>query len=194
MAKCLKKYQWILDEYPEYITKEQLYQICQVSKKTALHYLANGLIPCRDTGKKTRRYSIKTEDVVLFLQARDENPESYSAPHGWYKGQHHCFPKVLTPAMREKLRAALTVVLETYPDVLDCGEVCKITSYCKSTINKWCSLNQIKHFNVRGANRIPKAVLLEYLTQEGCHAVNEKAYGHILMLAKTMAESDCQPE
>ena len=28
-------YEWVLDEYPEYITKEQLYKICKVSKKTA---------------------------------------------------------------------------------------------------------------------------------------------------------------
>lgn len=28
-------YQQILDEYPEYITKEQLYQICHISKKSA---------------------------------------------------------------------------------------------------------------------------------------------------------------
>ena len=48
MVICMKgidpKYQWILDEYPEIITKEQLYKICHVSKKTALHYLVNGLI------------------------------------------------------------------------------------------------------------------------------------------------------
>lgn len=32
-------YQQILDEYPEYITKEQLYQICHISKKSAQNLL-----------------------------------------------------------------------------------------------------------------------------------------------------------
>ena len=45
-------YEWVLDEYPEYITKEQLYKICKVSKKTAQKYLESGLIPSVCTGKK----------------------------------------------------------------------------------------------------------------------------------------------
>ena len=39
-------------DYPETISKEQLYQIAHISKATALHLLQNGLIPCKDTGKK----------------------------------------------------------------------------------------------------------------------------------------------
>ena len=35
-------YQQILDEYPEYITKEQLYQICHISKKSAQNLLESG--------------------------------------------------------------------------------------------------------------------------------------------------------
>lgn len=45
-------YQQILDEYPEYITKEQLYRICHISKKTAQNLLESGEIPCIDTGKR----------------------------------------------------------------------------------------------------------------------------------------------
>ena len=48
-------YEWVLDEYPEYITKEQLYKICKVSKKTAQKYLESGLIPSVCTGKKTHQ-------------------------------------------------------------------------------------------------------------------------------------------
>ena len=46
------KYQWVLDEYPAIITKEQLYKICHVSKKTALYYLEGKIIPCECSGKK----------------------------------------------------------------------------------------------------------------------------------------------
>ena len=45
-------YNRLLKEYPEYITKEQLYQICNVSKKTALYYLESGLLPAKDNGKE----------------------------------------------------------------------------------------------------------------------------------------------
>ena len=57
-------YQQILDEYPEYITKEQLYQICHISKKSAQNLLESGEIPCIDSGRKTHRFLIATTDVV----------------------------------------------------------------------------------------------------------------------------------
>lgn len=82
MKKQKGKYQWILDIYPETINKEQLYKLCYVSKKTAQHYLVNGIIPCVNTGKKTRQYTIRTVDVVVFLEARDRDPDACLAPLG----------------------------------------------------------------------------------------------------------------
>ena len=67
-------YQQILDEYPEYITKEQLYQICHISKKSAQNLLESGEIPCIDSGRKTHRFLIATADVVDYLQRRDSAP------------------------------------------------------------------------------------------------------------------------
>ena len=47
------------DSIPDIITKDQLYQICHISKSTALYLLRSGKIPCEYTGKKTRCYKIK---------------------------------------------------------------------------------------------------------------------------------------
>lgn len=85
MKKHDSKYHWILDTYPETITKEQLYKLCHVSKKTAQHYLVNGIIPCVNTGKKTRQYTIRTVDVIKFLELQDRDPDSCLAPIGWYR-------------------------------------------------------------------------------------------------------------
>ena len=54
----------ILQQYPEYITKDQMYRICHISKKTCLFLLESGLVPNIDSGKKTRRFKIKTVDVI----------------------------------------------------------------------------------------------------------------------------------
>ena len=148
------KYQWILDEYPEIITKEQLYKICHVSKKTALHYLVNGLIPCTCTGMKTRKFKIRTVDVVLFLQARDENAEVCTAPRGWYGGQYKPkgkeFPKIFTPAMQKKAKDSLELILQDFPDVMNSHEIEKATGYAHNTVMKWCARNKIKYFNIKG--------------------------------------------
>src|SRR5699024_11352057 len=76
----------ILQQYPEYITKDQMYRICHISKKTCLFLLESGLVPNIDSGKKTRRFKIKTVDVIQYLKDRDDYPELFKAPDGFYKG------------------------------------------------------------------------------------------------------------
>ena len=76
------------DAVPDVITKDQLYRICHISKSTALYLLQSGKIPCEYTGRKTRCYKIKKEDVIAYLENRKVFPESYSAPAGWYSGSY----------------------------------------------------------------------------------------------------------
>lgn len=54
-------------DYPEKIGLEQMRVICHISKKTARYLLTSGLVPCIDTGKKTRQYIINTKDVITYL-------------------------------------------------------------------------------------------------------------------------------
>lgn len=68
------QYQDILEQYPIYMTKDQMYRICHISKKTCLFLLESGLVPCLDSGKKTRRFKIKTTDVIHYLEDRDIHP------------------------------------------------------------------------------------------------------------------------
>ena len=196
MENINPSYQWILDEYPEIITKEQLYKICHVSKKTALHYLENGLIPCICSGMKTRKFKIRTIDVVLFLQKRDQDVEACLAPHGWYMGQYKSCPKVFSPAMQKKTLEALELILQDFPDVMDCHEIEKATGYTHNTVMKWCARKKIKYFNIKGKYMIPKIVLVDYLTRDRCRALSEKAYEYIILLAEGLrAQNDPdQPE
>ena len=135
-------YQQILDEYPEYITKEQLYQICHISKKSAQNLLESGEIPCIDSGRKTHRFLIATADVVDYLQRRESAPKP-----------------VADETAVEKIRSALTL----YPDVLSVTQVSELTGRRSSTVTKWCRLNYVDNFNAGGKNHIPKASLTDFL-------------------------------
>lgn len=44
----------ILDTYPKYVSKDQMYRICHISKKTCSHLLKSGLVKNINSGKKTR--------------------------------------------------------------------------------------------------------------------------------------------
>lgn len=73
-------YQKLCMEYPEKISKEQLYKICHISKRKASYLLENGLIPCQDSGKMTRKYTIALKDVATFIDARKTNPMRFDMP------------------------------------------------------------------------------------------------------------------
>ena len=45
-------YSYLLDEYLEIISQDQLYRICRISKRKATWPLENGYIPCKDSGKR----------------------------------------------------------------------------------------------------------------------------------------------
>ena len=135
-------YQQILDEYPEYITKEQLYQICHISKKTAQNLLESGEIPCTDTGKKTHRFLIAAVDVVDYLRRRDSEPKPEP-----------------DAGVAEQIRSALAL----YPDVLSVMQVSAITGRYPQTVTKWCRSQYIKSYSSGGKNHILKASLTDFL-------------------------------
>ena len=135
------------DAVPDVITKDQLYRICHISKSTALYLLQSGKIPCEYTGRKTRCYKIKKEDVIAYLENRKVFPESYSAPAGWYKGDYTVqIEEQVPPIVQEHLRLYYTELLSGYPDVLTTQTVSNITGYGKTSINNWCNQGHIKSF------------------------------------------------
>jgi len=65
-------------EIPSYISKEQFYKLCHISKATARKLLESGLVPAIDTHKPTKRYLIAQSDVERYLQERELFPEKYN--------------------------------------------------------------------------------------------------------------------
>ena len=68
--KKKNKYSYLLKQYPPVITKDQFYRICKISKKTAKYLLDSGLVPCTDSGRKTRKYKIGMSNVIRYLEER----------------------------------------------------------------------------------------------------------------------------
>ena len=76
-----KKYRELRKSYPEYVSKEQLRIICRISKRSAKYLLDNGIIPCEDTKKKTRRYRVALKDIIAYLVELD-NTGNKKIPFG----------------------------------------------------------------------------------------------------------------
>lgn len=171
------------DDVPDVITKDQLYRICHISKSTALYLLQSGKIPCEYTGRKTRCYKIKKEDVIAYLENRKAFPESYSAPAGWYKGDYTVQMEEQVPQIvLEHLQLYYTELLSGYPDVLTTQTVSKITGYGKTSINNWCNQGHIKSFRKNNVNHIPKVYLVEFFCSTYFRTITRKSPWHIRTL------------
>lgn len=172
----------ILEQYPEYITKDQMYRICHISKKTCLFLLESGLVPNIDSGKKTRRFKIKTTDVIQYLHDRDDYPELYKAPDGFYM-RDGCkkapsFEDVFTKEDLTSMREYYEMLLKDYPDVLNVRQVAQFTGYGESSVAKWCSKQELKNFFIRQKFQIPKEYLLDFLVSRYFIGIAVKSEKH----------------
>ena len=75
-------YTYLYEEYPDVISADQLYRICHISKRKAKWLLEHGYIPCEDSGKKTRRYKIRLNDVIDYLRTLEAAPDLVATPVG----------------------------------------------------------------------------------------------------------------
>lgn len=171
------------DSIPDVITKDQLYRICHISKSTALYLLQSGKIPCEYTGKRTRCYKIKKEDVIAYLNDRKVFPESYSAPAGWYSGSYPIkMKREIPPVVREDMHGYYKKLLSKYPDVLTADDVVKLTGYVKTSVNNWCRKGRLKSFKKQGCNYIPKVYLIEFFCSPYFRTIVRKSNWHIYIL------------
>ena len=157
------QYHDLVAQYPTYMSKEQMCRVCHISKETCLFLLKSELVPCLDSGKKTRRYKIQTTDMIKYLEDREIHPERYKPPEGFYKSPHTATPKTISEQELLVMRQFYEIELERYPDVLRVSHVLKFTGYCRNTVNKWCQKGKLKHFNIKQENYIPKPYLIDFL-------------------------------
>lgn len=171
------------DSIPDIITKDQLYQICHISKSTALYLLRSGKIPCEYTGKKTRCYKIKKTDVITYLEKRKVFPESYSAPAGWYKGNYTVKMSAEVPEpVLENMKLYYTELFAKYPDVLTATDISKVIGYGTTSINDWCKKGYLKAFKRNNMNHIPKVYLTEFCCSKYFRTITRKSDWHIRVL------------
>lgn len=191
MAKKNKYYDELRKQYPETISKDQFYRIAHISKATALYLLQSGLVPCEDSGKKTRRYTIRMDDVIDYMINREKHPEDYQAPVNWYKKYSgkkvslEVFPgKPLKLSVREKnaFRKYIERKLICYDDLMKVTEVIEVIGYSDTSIHRWCREKKLKAFHVSSKFLIPKISLVDFLLSQDSFNIKRKSPQHIELI------------
>ena len=186
-------YQDILEQYPIYMTKDQMYRICHISKKTCLFLLESGLVPCLDSGKKTRRFKIKTTDVIRYLEDRDIHPEYYKPPEGYYKQLHIPQARALAEHDLLVMRQFYEKELASWPDVMTTKQVSAFTGYGKTSVERWCNKGYLQHFFIKQEYLVPKIYLLDYLVSWNYIGIAVKSELHIQRNKRIWAQPKTQP-
>ena len=191
MTENFKYYEEIRKQYPETITKEQFYKIAHISKATALHLLQNNLVPCKDTGKRTRRYTIRTDDVIYYMIDRQLRPEKYLAPDKWYseRSGHRASPTTykheltnLTDSEKEAFRSYIEHELDDYDDLLKVCEVVEFLGYTDTSIHGWVNAKKLKAFHISNKFLIPKICLVDFLSSPASFGITRKTWKHLLLI------------
>jgi hypothetical protein len=181
-------YDFLREEYPEIISMEQLYQICHISKRKALWLLTHGVIPCEDSGKQTRRFRVRLEDVIDFLRRRDAGELESAIPRGIFSGGGHA--ALQADIDSEEL---ISLLLERWldaPDMLTIKQAAELCGYGTTAVNRWLQLGHIRGIIYRGVNLIPKESLAEHLASGTGQGISVKSEFHREIIEELQSEQN----
>lgn len=159
-----EKYSYLLVEYPQKISANQLYRICHISKRKAKWLLDNGKIPCQDSGKKTRRYTIDIRDLIEYLEYVETHPEESRTPIGLFTSKHRPSQKVIQISAAE-IECRLQKEWADEPDALTTDHISAITGYCVPTINRWIRSEQLRSIKTPMGTIVAKEWLIPFMAQ-----------------------------
>ena len=119
--------------------------MCHISKRTARYLLQAGLVPCVQSGKKTRNYTIKVKDIVRYLNQREIYPEKYKLPPGSYKSTYAIKPTLPESVTESELREYYTDRFKDIPDdIVTTKQAARMAGVTASTITKWVRSKKLK--------------------------------------------------
>lgn len=169
-------YSDIIKSYPPVITLEQLYQICHISKRKAKWLLETGRIPCQDSGKKTRRFKIRTEDVVAYLIDKASNTEKYRAPVGMFNSSKNS--RLLQDVNMQTRRFAVDAnnyhihisnLWRDLPDVLTVSDIQECTGLNRAKIAQWINNSDIEGIVMYAKYIVTKESLIRQIVRFTLH-------------------------
>lgn len=156
-------YENLRQDYHETISMEQFYKIAHISKRKAKWLLENGIIPCEDSGKQTRRFRLHLTNVIEFLRQREAGALEGVVPVGGFTDSHPRDIPVQEYLDSEELTEYLLTQWQGEPDMLTVKQAAALCGYVPTSINRWVQEKQIEAVLYFGNNLISKESLATFL-------------------------------
>lgn len=181
-------YDYLREQYPETISMDQLYRICHISKRKAKWLLENGVIPCEDSGKQTRRFQIRLEDMITFLERRDAGLLRGDIPPGIFSSGGRTLEQPHQILDSGALAAFLLERWADAPEVLTMAQTASLCGYGPSAINRWVRDGLVEAVSYRGYNLIFKESLADRLSSYEGQTISARSELHEELLEEFQRE------
>ena len=166
-----KKYDKLREQYPEYISLDQLYQICHIAKRSAVYLISNGIIPAIDTGKRTWRYQIAIDDVIHYLRRREQwgsmipSGAVSSRPQS-AKSHRTSLSFAVKPGDEQEVHNYFEQLYADTEDVFSVPEITILTGLSHRTVLLMLRDGGIKSIGNSPKYIVPKQYLLEFVSSK----------------------------
>ena len=157
----------IASTYPKTINSEQLRIILGISKRKCAWMLQNGVIPCKDTKKKTRRYTVEITDVIHYVNAVSENPYAYFIPPIFSTKKKSTSEIRYPNELREDFSEWLTKRWCNRKETFSPKELQKLLGYEHDSVRRWLNRGHLKCVKAQGEEIIAKEWLIAFLSNYG---------------------------
>lgn len=150
-------------------------KILKISKRKAAWLLQSGYIECNNSGKKTRQYQVKIDDLFEYMDKVERNDPSVQIPPGIFSSKTRKKPRNMQPLERRYMNKSLLEDFKIWlddvwlnvPEKLTINEVAQITGEDTSAVQRW--IQQKKLCSARLTNKsliTTKEWLIEFCYNE----------------------------
>ena len=146
--------------YPEQVSMEQMRRICHISKRHASYLLENKIVPCKDSGKKTRKYTIELMDIAKYLAYRPALPKGLFSKQ---RKRHSAAALDNSPQYIQTMRKHYEIFLADKPDILGTEEIGKILERDRRLVLRYINSGRLKAIMVGKKYHISKEGLIDFL-------------------------------
>ena len=146
--------------YPEQVSMEQMRRICHISKRHASYLLENKIVPCKDSGKKTRKYTIELMDVAKYLAYRTALPKGLFSKR---RKRHSVAALDNSPQYIQTMKKHYEKLLADKPDILGTEEIGKILERDRRLVLRYINSGRLKAIMVGKKYHISKEGLIDFL-------------------------------
>lgn len=181
----------IIRTYPDILTLENVRCILHISKRKTAWMLQNGIIRCEISGKQTRQYRVKIDDLFDYLDRLENADPSVELPHGIFttrtekklvyeKAMPHPITFEKTP---EDFRAWLEDEWYAESNLLLSQDIGRITGYDRHTVQRWLQEKRIRSVWTQNELISSKTWLIDFYCEEA-YKIMRKSDTHIDQLYK----------